>query len=266
MLSHPSRQVMRQSLGFVGLLLLLIASSPKPSKVVPLVQPSFDFTPPAEDQDKQDISLIFMQPKFDKDFLRYYRGTQPYKSFIENMGTDFVEMLVARGYSYIGPILQYDELVFSQKENAHMVLEVEMGWEMSGLDNALRYTDSYNPLTKSTVRRYFYDGEGALSGRLNMWLSEPFTGEKVWVKAINIPGTTMSIRTERKYDRSNVSYRGDQVVLPESDPLFWNTLVPHLEDIYDKMLKTAWNHLDPVELTNKKADAKKIKDNSTFKR
>ena len=133
-------------------------------------------------------------------------------------------------------------------------------------DNALKYTDSYNPLTKSTVRRYFYDGEGAVSGRLNMWLYEPFTAEKVWAKAINIPGATMTIRTERKYDRSNVSYRGDQIVLPESDPLFWNTLVPHLEDIYTKILKTAWNHLDPVELTNKKADAKKIRDNSTFKR
>jgi len=63
------------------------------------------------------------------------------KTFIEHMGSDFAEMLTARGFTYEGPIPTYDELVYAQKKNDDMILEVEMNWTLmaSGKLSSLRW-------------------------------------------------------------------------------------------------------------------------------
>jgi hypothetical protein len=249
--------------------LLIGSNSSKNATSLPIqVTPNFDFKPPVEGAGKPTgISLILLHPRYDKEYLKYYRGTEPDKTFIENMGSDFVEMLVARGFTYVGPIASYDDLVYSQKKNSDLVMEVEMSWEANGLQNALRVQNYTDYITKQVTRKYWYDGQGSLGGRLNMWLYEPFTQQKVWVKAINIPASPIYYKTYYRYEQDRVLVSGtNQIHIPETDPLLWNALVPEMEKIYKSMLNTAWNHLEPEELKQIKKEANEIGVKSGYNR
>jgi hypothetical protein len=246
--------------GSVFFLMLLVGSAGEHSTAeAPVrVMPNFDFKPPQEGSSASNgISLVLLQPRYDSEYLRYYRHTEPHKSFIQNMATDFVELLAAKGFAYVGPIGSHDELVHSQKKNADLVLQVEMTWVETGMQSALRYKDTYNYLTKQTIRKYYYDGQGSFGGRLNMWLYEPFTVQKVWVKAINIEPASVIYKSQFSYDSEDI---------PDTDPSVWNAIVPEMEKIYNKILATAWNHLDVEELEQVKKEANEISENSGYRR
>jgi hypothetical protein len=46
--------------------------------------------------------------------------------------------------------------------------------------------------------------------------------------------------------------------------MVWNSLVDNMNKVYLDFLSTAWNHLDPEELLQKKDEANEIKKNSGF--
>jgi len=214
----------------------------------------FDYTPPTEGVVKNNsIKIALINPKFVPSFTD--RTKDPYKTFAKNMGVDFVEMLTARGYPYIGPYETTDEMVYNDKKTTDLVLQVEVDPQFSG--NPLKYSTSTDYTTKQTVYSYFYDGEITLTGKVNMIMSEPFTGTKIWVKSVPIEPTTFYVKSHFKYNNKNI---------PETDPAVWNALVENMELVYDKALKTAWNHLDPEEIKVKKAEAAEIKKDSGFKK
>jgi hypothetical protein len=253
--SHRLKFIFAGASVFVLLLLGSIGTKPPP----PIqVSPRFDFIPPVSgDIASNGIDLILLQPVYDKQFVDAGLYVEPFRTFIEHMGTDIVEMLVARGFRYVGPIPDDDQVVFSQKKNADLTLKVEMSWEQSGLESALRRR-SYTPyLSQVPIVEYYWDGLVNIGCRLNMWLYEPFTRQKVWVKAISIPPIPVMFKTYRRYQSDRVPY---------SDPALWNTIVPEMEKMYTQILNTMWTHLDPEELQQIKREALEIGKNSGYQR
>lgn len=226
-----------------------------PEKAVTKRPVKFDYNAPTEGYVKSnEISFILLNPKFGGKYAKDYTGQEePDRTFLESMASDFAEMLTARGYRYDGPIGTYDELVYSQKKNADLILEVEMDWSLQG--DYLKESSYYDATTKTSKPAYYYDGMMTLGGRLNMYFSEPFTKQRVWVKAINVTPETFAIKTKKKYTSPNF-YREDGEA--------WNIITTYMEKIYTKTLTTAWNHLDPEELKQKKVEATEIKKNSGF--
>lgn len=214
------------------------------------ISANFNYTPPVEGIVKRnDVSFILLNPKFTNDLMKPFVNTDPWRTFSGNMGNDFKEMLTQRGFPFQGPYENYDELVYNQKKNTDLILEVDI--DLLGKQTGLQ--NRYNTYTKIT--EYWIDGSATIEGKVNLYLSEPFTKTRVWVKSIPIPTQTFYAKSTHRYKTSTV---------PMEDPGLWNAWVAELDKTYSKIMQTAWNHLDPEEMLVKKKEADEIKANSGF--
>ncbi|MFA5012007.1 MAG: hypothetical protein WC644_08655 [Ignavibacteria bacterium] len=219
----------------------------------PLKSASFDFVPPTEGITKSnDITFALLNPRYVESFRE--GNVDPYKIFADNMGKDFVEMLTARGYPYKGPFSNIDQMVYNEKKTTDLLIEPEIDLQFAG--NYLKQKTGINLLSYgSSAVEYYADGDMTVSGKLNLIFSEPFTKTKIWVKSIQIDAVTFKLKSYYSYTTTNI---------PVNDPLVWNSIVDNLMVIYKNALSTAWNHLEPEELAQKKEEANEIKKNSGF--
>lgn len=212
----------------------------------------FDYVPPRDStRTAQSINIALVHPTFVKTFKGADRV--PYSTFVKSMESDFIEMLTARGYNYLGPFHTYDEMVYSDKKTADLVLDIEVDLNFTGdFLKTYSYTDY---TTKQIKYQYYYDGIAYMNGKVNLVISEPFTKTRVWVKSVPISGVSFYIKS---------FYRYTGKAIPETDVTVWNTLTENMEKAYQQALQTCWKHLDPEELKIKKAEADEIKKNSGF--
>lgn len=233
-----------------------IGSTKQPAKQPPPEKAymKFDFIPQSTRTEPRDIKFALINPKFGTEFKM--GASDPYRTFISNMSPDFVEMLSARGFSYIGPFQQYDDMVYNDKKTTDLVLEIDVDLRLGELPLKVDYKTLYHIGGGSTtVEEYYYDGMMSVGGKINLICSEPFTKTKIWVKSVPFQETSFYLKS---YDRYSYEYG------LTDDPEVWNTMVGNLEKTYSQALQTAWNHLDPEELLLRKAEAEEIKTNSGF--
>jgi len=214
---------------------------------------NFGYLPPTEGITKSnEITFSLIDPKYVETFRE--SNTDPYKTFASNMSKDFVAMLSARGYPYKGPYSKIDQMVYGEKKSTDLVIIPEIELQFTG--NYVMTKKSINLLSSSPSGiEYYADGDVSLSGKLNLVFAEPFTLTKIWVKSIQIDPITYRLKSYYAYTTPDI---------PINDPLVWNTMVDNLNVIYQKILSTAWNHLEPEELKLKKEEANEIKRNSGF--
>lgn len=222
--------------------------SPPPS----LKPASFDYVPPTEGITKSnDITFALLNPRYVESFRE--GNVDPYKIFADNMGKDFVEMLTARGYPYKGPFSNIDQMVYNEKKTTDLLIEPEIDLQFAG--NYLKQKTAINILSTGSSIEYYADGDMTVSGKLNLIFSEPFTKTKIWVKSIQIDPVKFKLKSYYSYYTTKI---------PVNDPLVWNSIVDNLMVIYNNALSTAWKHLEPEELEQKKEEANEIKKNSGF--
>jgi hypothetical protein len=212
---------------------------------------NFDYNPPTEGVTKSnEIKFALVNPRFlgNSEEVAQFRK-DPFKTFIKNMGQDFSEMLAARGYQTIGPFSSYDEMVYQEKKSSDLVLIPEVSLNFTSVPSKA----TYNYMLKQNV--YQLDGNVTMEGKITMHFCEPFTKTKVWSKSVPIEPVTFYIKSEQKYSEPIVNFDDNGV---------WNALTEQLSPMYQKCLKTCWNHLEPTELLIKKKEAAEIKAQSNF--
>jgi hypothetical protein len=237
-----------------ALSLFSCTSSYKQEAPPPSLKPlDFAYEPPTEGVAKSnEITFALINPQYVKDFRE--SNVDPYKTFASNMSKDFVAMLSARGYHYLGPFSKYDDMVYGEKKSADLVIEPNIELQFSG--NYVMYRKTINLLSTSPSGiEYYADGDISVTGKLELVFKEPFSKQAVWVKSIQIEPITFKLKSYNSYNTENI---------PVNDPLVWNTIVDNLKVIYKKTLSTAWNHLEPDELLQKKDEANEIKKGSGF--
>ncbi len=240
--------------GFSLLFYASISGSKEAAKPPTLVPMKFDYSTPGVGVTKSnDIKFALINPRFVTSFEQ--SKIDPYKTFANSMGDDFVEMLTARGYPYVGPYNTIDDMVYSEKQTTDLVLEVEVDLQFTG--NAIKQTSDYEILTSRTNYYYIYNGDMNLSGKITMIFSEPFTKTKVWVKSVSTEPITFFLDSQYKYKSKDI---------PVTDPKVWNTLVEILQKIYENVISTSWKYLEPEELKVKKSESLEIKKNSGFQK
>jgi hypothetical protein len=218
--------------------------------------PVYDYTPPESGFVKsKDVSFILIKPVFANSFnLIAY---EPFVSFSKSMENDYAEMLTKRGYPYIGPVNSYNEIVYADKKASDLTLESEIVFDISE-PSVFRNEEGRTLLFNQPYSHFYAKGELMISGKVNFYLSEPFTHSKVWVKSIVIEAQRTQV----------TSSRNDFATLEDvkNDPKVWNSFVDILQHIYTKTLQTAWTYLDPEELRAKKKEAEEIRKNSSYQK
>lgn len=236
--------------------MIIITGCGGTKQIASQLAPKFDYFTPSADGavvKSNQIALALLRPKFGVSTSEFITtscyGRSPFTNFIKSMGNDFEEMLTARGYTIKGPFNTFDEMVYSEKKTTDLALHPEVDIEFSGRPIHQQLNVMNNKFF------YYVDGEIKITGKINLVFYEPQTKTKVWVKSVPFEETTFHVKGAKKY--------AQPTFIQEEDGI-WNPLVEHLEQVYQKSMKTCYNHLDPEELALKKKEALEIKANANF--
>ena len=215
---------------------------------------NYDWTPPMIAPAKSsDVTLLLVKPSFAKQFENEKEPI--FKKFRENMGVDFEEMLIARGYSIRGPFASYDEIVFKDKQDADLLMRVEIDFNYEAQQGALKYSaDFASAMLGKEAYKYRLDGNLYVGGKVNIIVYEPSTKEKLWIKSISLEDKTIYLKT-KKYSYKNDCFK---------DAGYLNAMQSVLDEYYQSAMDLGWKYLEPAELKQLKAQVKAIRSKKTY--
>ncbi len=222
--------------------------------VIKLLILVYDWTPPSIAPARSaEVTLVLISPNYMKGFEEANEPT--FRKFRENMATDFEELLVARGYSIRGPFNSYDEIVFRDKQDADLIMEVEINFNMEAVQGTLKARPDFGAAMLGQRRdKYFLDGELLLDGKINIMLKEPSTQEKLWIKSVPLQNLRINARTA-KYSTIKGLFKDSNLL---------NSLEAALDKSYQSAMNLAWKYLEPEELRQLKAQVKAIRKKKTY--
>lgn len=218
------------------------------------VAKNYDWTPPSTAPAKSSqVTLVLVNPKYGREFKD--EKDPIFKKFRKNMGIDFEELLVAKGYTIRGPFNSYDEIVFKDKQDSDLLMEVEIDFNYEAGQGVLKRSQNFTAaMFGKTAYDYYLDGELYMGGKINITLKEPSTSEKLWVKSIPLEDKNIYLKTA-KYSTKNGF---------ENDPKYLNTMENALDEYYQSSMNLAWKYLEPAELKQLKAQVKAIRGKKTY--
>jgi hypothetical protein len=170
------------------------------------------------------------------------------------MANDIEELLIDRGFRLKGPYQSFDEMVFNDKKDADVAIEIEINPTFSAAQGGWKMRTPFS-LAKNPPSYYFFEGSVSLIGKINITCYEPLSKEKLLVKSVDIPSVTnISLTTYSKsFDRPEF----DRTFF--NDPNVYNSLGKALQEQYKGILSKIDVHFDPQEFAALKPQIKELK-------
>jgi len=263
-------------LSFAAILTLFGCLPPQaPTEPPKLVVPNFTFTPPTSAASKKGMTVAIIKPlakgtMFSFDAINNYGNVTQAKVHINNMlqaiKVDLEKALVTKGYHTLGPFDSIDEMTFSQKESANLILEPVFDVSLDQVGGSI-----YQGLSYATQK-----GNLSMHGSVSLVMLEPLTREKVWIKRFDLETYTTPYQTnvleprqetyqgangQTKIDLNNIIFNG---IKPKTEDTQASATVTILNHFYQMAMNKMWDHLDPREIDGLKADADKLKKRKQF--
>ena len=243
---------------------------PRPIEPPKVVTPNFTFLPPSSVPSKSGMTIAIIQPQangsmFNFEAISSNQNIIQSKVQIVNMlqtaKTDIEKILVEKGYHTLGPFDSIDEMTFSQKDSANLILapvfDVNLDQVGGGIKQGLSYSTQEGTMT--------------MHGSVSLALFEPLTREKVWIKRFDLEPYSEPYQTNvlEHYQEVRQGLNGQSSV--NVGNIFLNNIKPRTADtqvsttisilnhFYQMAMKKIWDHLDPREIDSLKTDAEKLK-------
>lgn len=240
------------------ILLLFLGCAASKSTSTALKQTfNFDYkTPAIAKTGSADMLVNLVRPHYASEFKN--DGSELFASFRQFMGKDIEELLIDKGFRVKGPYDSFDDMVFEDRKDADLAIEVEIVPEFSAREGSWKM---YRPLidagnTTGIPRTYYaYDGTVSLIGKINLTGYEPLSREKIWVKSVPIPPiTNINISTaNRRLSAANLN--NDFY----NDANVYNALGKALLEQYAGTFKKIDVQLDPREFATLRTQIKELK-------
>jgi len=230
-----------------------------PKATAPAIPPpTFDFTPPqTAEPGSTNVVLALVNPSYSETdptrsaVFAFY----PFADFQKNMGRDFEELLVARGFTLTGPFPSREEMTFPDKNGCDLVL-------MPSLDVSVTFprvqAESVVMLLEPT--KYKVVGEASVTGRITLNLLESLSGEKMWSKSINIPAAAQAVTFagDNRYETPPAAS------VDVTDRGLHRALAPALSQAYAAVMDATWKYFDPQEIAVVKREAMPVKEKKRY--
>jgi hypothetical protein len=159
------------------------------------------------------------------------------------MADDFEESLNANGFKIKGPYKSRDEMVYGDKLNSDMAIEIEVeiltekgdfGQRSLSFKDALLYENAYK------LGGTFYH-----KGRIIITATDPIDGEKFWKKTVDIDRKSVVADGELKFT-GPVNTITDELLL--SDVGIYNPIAKVLESYYAEVMSSLSRQIDAREM------------------
>lgn len=235
------------------------ATPPPPPPTIKVA--TYDYSPPQHEKPKSaQVVFLLVDPSYQEKFK--YSNYKLFSDFSKAMAADYNEALTAKGYTVRGPFEYYDQVVYSDKKESDLMLSVEIDFDLNDQNINWMPHQYYISGKGKYVQygtNYSIGGFFVLSGKINIVVSEPITREKLWAKSIPLKQKQIPV-SSYYYHEQLKNYN-----IPFSkDPLIINPITKALEEYYQYVFNTSWNHLDPNELTPLKKEVVEIREKKKY--
>lgn len=217
----------------------------------------YTFTPPSEAvAGSSPVTFLQIRPEFIESFD--YPGLEPFSGFATSLESDMQELIAARGFTARGPFQTADEVVFSDKQQSdfYMHTNLDLGIDISSVKASEQHTLA--SLISDTEPKYRFVGDVRLEGKIRLTAVETLTGERLWVKTVDLPGKTVAV------DGINDFGMDEFARAIQRDPGVRNPLTGALEQYYQTFMEATWAYLDPAEMEVLKEQADKLKERKRY--
>lgn len=155
---------------------------------------------------KIDVSVGLIAPQFEGDGQKYWatqKDDDVAKGMVRGMRTSFEALLTTKGFNTSGPFDSLDNMTFPEKKGCDFVLFPAIDVDVIVKASNLHYEEEGNPLTGSSQVLYC-DMVLQASGAIQIIAKEPLSGEKMWIKRIDVspPNRSMTGRAEECQGRA----------------------------------------------------------------
>lgn len=228
-------------------------------KEVKFYLPTYIWNPPDTVSTKSsDLTIAIISPQYSSN--ANWVNIPLFKTFVQRIGNNFQELLIAKGFGVKGPYKNIDEMTFPDKKGSDLGIypEIELYLDISRLP-VLRKKE-YPPLLSfksKSYYTYYRDGVISLSGSINLVIIETLTGEKMWTRSINLlPVRVRAISSyaTRSYPR-NVDF---------TDTGINNPVAKAVERYFNQILNKAWSYISVEEMQLVKKQSLEIRKKKVY--
>jgi hypothetical protein len=207
----------------------------------------FDFAPPSTTKvGETGITIALINPSYIHANAEYL--SEPFSTMASNMGTDFKELLTAKGFTLRGPYDSRGKMTFTDKTSSDFAIVISIDLQPTWA-RRYKYDAGMGVLIAPS---YKMNGDGMLGGRLVISAESPRYGELLWTKSIDLDKSKFSYQGAIKWDAVPSIARE-----LELDNVFYNNLCKELEKFYAQAMNLTWEQIDANEMRTIAAQAKK---------
>jgi hypothetical protein len=215
---------------------------------------NFDYkTPAIARTGSANILVNLVRPFYARNFTN--SSSELFTGFRQFMGKDIEELLIDKGFRVKGPYDSFDDMVFEDRKDADIAIEIEIVPEFTARQGAWKKHQAitFNAAYQAPIY-YSYNGTVSLIGKINITGYEPLSREKIWVKSVPIPAIeNINITTHNRLLGNNLSNEF------YNDPNVYNSLGKALLEQYEGTFKKIDVQLDPREFETLKVQIKELK-------
>lgn len=238
----------RLFLAFVASLasLLLVACATAPAPVVEY-SPRFSYAYPSGEPKASDVTIAIVLPTSADGFANAGQmGTlyvQHARAFNTAMAAQFQELLAKKGFQQTGPFDDLNSMTFPDKKRSDLVLTAQVGITVAIPPEKMRHQDDLFGTRPGVI--YSSAGPCTVTGFVSYVLLEPMSGEKLWVKKLDVPATEVDCSGERGG--------------PGLGTIIANGAAHALERTYGAVMQRAWDYISPEEIILLKRQSQELR-------
>lgn len=235
------KSVKKSSIFFIIVSVMTIISGCIPVPHDPPVAEKLVFTPPiSAPATRSKMNIAILKPVtggsfFVTDTQMTLKTMASINRVSEAMQTDIEKIIISRGFTTAGSYLNFDEMTYSQKEHASLILKPTVNLDL-----------------------FTSGAEGTVSGSVTLELLEPMSREKVWIKRLDLIPITKNIKLETVQIQTPQGSRFVRVIST-------NSVIELMNSFYTQTMDKIWNHLDAQEINNLKSDTDKLKSKTQYR-
>jgi len=231
----------------LALLAVGCATAPPP---VAAYTPQFTYAYPALGEvPASDVTIAIVRPLDAKGLTKATSiGHQNAEAFTAAMTAQFQAMFNKKGFKQSGPFDDLNSMTFPDKKGADLSLTPEVSIDVT-IPKVTADARQAIPGVSDVKIVDKYAGPCTASGFVSFVLLEPISGQKLWVKKVDVPPTAVDCTGEQA--------EGDYTLLQ-------NGVGRALEKVYQVVMKKAWDYLSPEEMTLMKKQSQELRTKKVY--
>ena len=228
---------------------LLAACARAPARQVAPVSYSFVYEPPNVAPKSLPVTIALVHPTYADPaaFASSPHARQAGSAFVSSMNADLEKMLVAKGFRVTGPYESINVMTFPDKKSANLTLTPIV--DVRATEQITRRTG-----TGSMFFPYRAQGVCVVSGWVSLVMLEPLTGEKIWIKKVQVSPVQEPFVWTYRLVRS----RG-QIMARTIEDTRGHALAATLNRIYPEVMQKSWDYFHPEEVLHMKQQAEEAR-------